>query len=53
MEVIYTQRYASREIVKQNIFEYIEAYYNWMHWDSAIGLMAPVAFENQYKMFVA
>lgn len=52
-ELIYTQRYTTREIAKQSIFEYIETYYNRMRRHSAIGLMAPVAFENQFKMFAA
>lgn len=52
-ELIYTQRYSSREIAKQSIFEYIETYYNRMRRHSAIGLMTPVMFENQCKVFVA
>lgn len=52
-ELIYTQRYATRAIAKQSVFEYIETYYNRMRRHSAIGLMAPIAFENQYKVIVA
>lgn len=43
--------FKTREIAKQSIFEYIEVYYNRMHRHSAIGSIAPEAFENQCKMF--
>ena len=46
-ELIYTQRYATREIAKQSIFQYIEVYYNRIRRHSAIGSIAPEVFENQ------
>lgn len=46
-ELIYTQRYANREIAKQSIFQYIEVYYNRMRRHSTIGSIAPLVFENQ------
>jgi len=49
-ELIYSEQYATREIAKQSIFQYIEVYYNRMRRHSAIGSIAPVAFENRYKM---
>jgi putative transposase len=48
-ELIYTERYVTREIAKQSIFQYIEVYYNRVRRHSAIGSIAPEAFENQYK----
>jgi putative transposase len=50
-ELIYGQRYISREIAKQSIFEYIEVYYNRVRRHSTIGSIAPEAFENQTRMF--
>jgi len=51
-EMIYSERYATREIAKQSIFQYIEVYYNRIRRHSSIGSMAPMVFENQCK-FVA
>lgn len=48
-ELIYTERYTTREIAKQSIFQYIEVYYNRVRRHSAIGSIAPEVFENQYK----
>lgn len=48
-ELIYTERYATREIAKQSIFQYIEVYYNRVRRHSAIGSIAPEVFENQGK----
>lgn len=48
-ELIYTERYATREIAKQSIFQYIEVYYNRVRRHSTIGSMAPDVFENQCK----
>jgi putative transposase len=46
MELIYSQRYSTREIAKQSIFQYIESYYNRVRRHSAIGLTAPMVFEG-------
>lgn len=51
-ELIYTERYATREVAKQSIFQYIEVYYNRVRQHSAIGLIAPSIFENQCKIAV-
>jgi putative transposase len=47
IELIYTERYITREIAKQSIFQYIEVYYNRVRRHSAIGSIAPMVFENQ------
>jgi putative transposase len=47
IELIYTERYATREIAKQSVFQYIEVYYNRVRRHSAIGSRAPMVFENQ------
>lgn len=49
-ELIYKQRYKTRELAKQSIFHYIETYYNRIRRHSAIGYLAPTVFENQYKI---
>jgi putative transposase len=48
-ELIYTERYATREIAKQSIFQYIEVYYNRVRRHSTNGSIAPEVFENQCK----
>ncbi len=47
IELIYTERYATREIAKQSVFQYIEVYYNRTRRHSAIGSIAPMVFENR------
>jgi putative transposase len=49
-EMIYTERYATRTIAKQSVFQYIEVYYNRVRRHSAIGSIAPAVFESQYKI---
>lgn len=48
-ELIYTERYLTREIAKQSIFQYIEVYYNRVRQHSSIGSIAPEVFEIQCK----
>jgi putative transposase len=48
-ELIYTERYATRETAKQSIFQYIEVYYNRVRRHSTLGSIAPEIFENQDK----
>jgi len=48
-ELIYTERYATRDEAKQSVFQYVEVYYNRVRRHSAIGSIAPVVFENQGK----
>jgi transposase InsO family protein len=49
-ELIYHERYTTRENAKQSIFHYIEVYYNKLRRHSTIGSLAPEAFENQSRM---
>lgn len=49
IELIYTERYATRESVKQSVFHYIEVYYNRVRRHSTIGSMAPMVFESQFE----
>lgn len=49
-ELVYLEKYATREIAKQSIFQYIEGYYNKIRRHSAIGFLAPEEYENQLKM---
>jgi putative transposase len=48
-ELIYNERYSTREAAKQSIFHYIEVYYNKIRRHSAIGSVAPMSFEIQHK----
>lgn len=45
VELVYTERYVTREQAKQSIFQYIEGYYNQCRLHSAIDYMAPFEFE--------
>ena len=49
-ELIYTERYTTREIAKQSVFQYIEVYYNRIRRHSSIGSIAPEIFENQCEI---
>ena len=49
IELIYTERYATRENAKQSIFQYIEVYYNRLRRHSSIGSIAPEVFESQLE----
>jgi putative transposase len=49
-ELIYGARYIRRELAKQSIFEYIEAYYNRVRRHSTIGFMAPFVFESKREV---
>ena len=46
-ELIYFERYDSREEAKLSIFEYIEVYYNRKRIHSSIGYKSPAQFEDQ------
>ena len=52
-ELVYNEEYKTRKDAKQSIFYYIEVYYNQLRRHSAIGLIPPMRFENQYKMLAA
>jgi putative transposase len=49
-ELIYTERYKTRENARESIFQYIEVYYNRVRRHSANGSIAPMVFESQCKM---
>ena len=51
-ELVYTERYATREIAKQSIFQYLEVYYNRVRRHSAFGSVSPEVFENQFKKVI-
>lgn len=48
-ELIYSERYKTRESAKQSVFQYIEVYYNRVRRHSSIGSIAPMVFENQLR----
>ena len=48
-ELIYTEKYVTRENAKQSIFHYIEIYYNRVRRHSILGFIAPDAFEQQFR----
>lgn len=50
-ELVYNERYKTREEAKASIFHYIEAYYNRVRRHSSIGTKAPLVFEEQLKIF--
>lgn len=50
VELIYREKYKTREQAKLSIFEYIEVYYNRRRRHSALGFIAPAVFENQMKI---
>lgn len=45
-ELVYQREYASRQQAKQDIFEYIEVFYNRRRRHSALGYVSPQEFEN-------
>jgi putative transposase len=44
-ELVYHQRYATREEARRSIFEYLEVFYNRERLHSSIGYLSPEAFE--------
>ncbi len=47
VEVIHDERFATRDIMRQTAFEYIEVDYNRTRRHSANGYISPAAFEAQ------
>jgi putative transposase len=45
-ELVYRERYLTREQAKASLFEYIEIFYNRLRAHSALGYLSPVEFEN-------
>ena len=52
-ELVYRTSYATHAEARQNIFEYIEVWYNRQRKHSAIGYKSPVAYEEQWKKSTA
>lgn len=48
-ELVYSERYLTRQEAKQSIFHYIEVYYNRIRRHSTIGTVAPELFERQLR----
>lgn len=48
-ELVSRRNYASHAEAKQDIFEYIEVWYNRQRKHSSIGYMSPVEYEQQWK----
>ena len=48
VELVYRQRFATRDEARQAIFEYLETFHNRTRIHSAIGNVAPQAYENAY-----
>ncbi len=45
VEAIHSERFATREEIRQSVFEYIAVDYNRTRRHSAIGFISPMAFE--------
>jgi transposase InsO family protein len=48
-ELIYTEKYETRDNAKQSIFQYIEIYYNRIRRHSILSFVAPSTFEQQLR----
>ncbi|MEQ3028589.1 IS3 family transposase, partial [Collinsella sp. CLA-ER-H6] len=47
-ELVEERSYGTRDEAKQDIFKYIELYYNRVRMHSTLGYMSPVEYERQY-----
>ena len=47
-QAVHGERFLTREAAKQQIFEYIECYYNHVRRHSTNGWLSPVDFESAY-----
>lgn len=52
-ELVYPTNYADHAEAREDIFEYIEVWYNRQRKHSTIGYMSPVAYEEQWKKSAA
>jgi putative transposase len=48
-ELIYHRRYQTRQQAKQDIFEYIEVFYNRQRRHSTIGYQTPLDYDKAYR----
>ena len=53
VEAIHGMRFATREQMKQTVFEYIEVDYNRQRLHSSLGYLSPCEFESQYHHKIA
>jgi transposase InsO family protein len=49
-ELVYRERYQTREEAEQSLFEYIEVFYNRQRRHSSLGYISPMQFENLNKI---
>ena len=49
-EALYQQKFKTRDQAKQQIFEYIEVFYNRIRMHSSIGYLSPVQFEDHQQL---
>lgn len=47
-ELVYHQRYRTRQAAKDSITEYIEVFYNRQRRQAKLGFLSPVAFEQKF-----
>ncbi len=52
-ELVYRRNYSSHTEAKQDIFEYIEVWYNRKRKHSAIEYMSPIEYEHQWKKSIS
>ena len=53
VEAIHGERFATRETMRQIVFEYIETDYNPVRIHSANGFQSPIQFEANFKQSLA
>ena len=46
-EMVNRRRFATREVARQEVFEYIEVWYNRQRRHSSLGYLSPVEFERR------
>ena len=46
-EMVHRCRFATRDVARQEVFEYIEVWYNRQRRHSRLGYLSPAAFERQ------
>ena len=49
VELVYRCRFATRQQARQEVFEFIELWYNRVRRPSALGYLSPAEFERQHR----